>query len=453
MSNLPKPILGEITALTITTPDLETSLAYYQKLGFSEVFRDDWPFPWIQISDGVLLIMLRKDPKPYIALTYYVKSIDKVVVGLVKKGIEFVYKPKKTDIIKRYTFTTPDGLYISLVSIVEGFSQPAGPGMLTMPQEDYFKPEKYVNKTCGLFGELAHPVADLEKSISFWQLLGFKVVSRFTSPYPWAILSDGLSIIGVHQSAHFDYPAITYFAADMKEKIGKLKKEGLTGFTEQGPSNIVLTTPEHQHIFLFNMGMPPGPAKKKPHTIHFTVIETPRLLLKEVGPELMKEIYTSCSDEEIMELLGIATIEELETERNKVQQGMTTYRTSYKLFFIAEKESGKIIGKCGLHNWFAIHKRAEIGYVMSDESAMRKGYMTEAVKSIIKHGFEEMGLNRIEAFVGSGNVASLKIVKGSGFIEEGTLRSHYFKDGKIEDSICFSLLRTDYDQRKNQLKG
>ena len=253
--NLPTPILGEITAFTITTPDLETSLTYYQRLGFKEVFRADWPFPWIQVSDGVLLIMLRKDDTPYIALTYYVKNIDRVVTMLEQKGVQFTQRPKDTDMIKRYLLTSPDSINISLVSIVDGFYQPAGPGMLQMPQQDYFNPEKYVNKTCGLFGEYAHCVADLEKSLAFWQLLGFTAISKFSAPHLWAIISDGLSIVGLHQSSEFTYPAITYFAADMKDKINALKQNGLTNYTEKNESNMILTTPEQQHIFLYKLGM------------------------------------------------------------------------------------------------------------------------------------------------------------------------------------------------------
>jgi hypothetical protein len=127
--------------------------------------------------------------------------------------------------------------------------------MLTMSPADYFNPDKYPNKVCGLFGEFAHPVVDLDKAIEFWAKLGFKAVSKFTSPYPWAILSDGLGIVGAHQTTHFSYPAITFFAADSKDKIAALKEAGVTGMVEEGPANAVLTTPEQQHIFLYKLGM------------------------------------------------------------------------------------------------------------------------------------------------------------------------------------------------------
>jgi len=256
MLNLPKPKLGDITAITITTPDLDLSLSYWQRLGFKEIMRADFPFPWIQISDGALLIMLRKDNTPYIALTYYVKDIDKVISELEANDISFLQKPKVSDFVKKYLFKTPDGLNISLVNIMDGFAQPPGPTMLTMPQTDYFKPDKYVNQVCGMFGELAIPVTSLDQSLEYWKKLGFAELSKMTSPYPWAIISDGLSIVGLHQSSHFLQPALTFFAAAMKEKIENLKAAGLQGGKEKdGPANWVVTTPEKQIVNLFKLGM------------------------------------------------------------------------------------------------------------------------------------------------------------------------------------------------------
>ena len=254
MMNLPKPVLGEITALTIATPDLEVSLAFYKLLGFKELYRAEWPFPWIQITDGVLLIMLKKGAEPYLALTYYVKDIIGTAKLLEAKGLQFDSKPKKGDKVQRYLLVAPDGLNISLVGSIDGFAQPKGPGMLQMDPQDYFKPSKYVNKVCGLFGELAQPVADLAISIEFWKLLGFLPVSEYKDPYNWAILTDGLSVIGLHQSNRFSTPAITYFAADMKAKVEKLKAIGVKVVKEESPGSVEILTPEGQQVFLYALG-------------------------------------------------------------------------------------------------------------------------------------------------------------------------------------------------------
>lgn len=252
--NLPQPLLGDITAFTIACPDPDVSLEYYRQLGFDETMRSDFPFPWIHVSDGAVLIMLRKGDAPYFALTYYGGNMAAVAASLEQQGIVFAQKPAAKDMLQRYVIESPDGLVISLINI-EGFAKPAGPTMLTIGQQDMFTIEKYPNKICGLYGELAVPVADLDAATGFWKKLGFTAVSTFTAPYPWAIVTDGLAVVGLHQANHFDYPAITYFAPDMKDRIAALKDKGLAGMAEKNESNAVLTTPEGQHINLFKLGM------------------------------------------------------------------------------------------------------------------------------------------------------------------------------------------------------
>ena len=89
-----------------------------------------------------------------------------------------------------------------------------------------------------------NPVTDIDNSMKFWKKLGFKLHSKMALPYPWAIISDGLNIVGLHNTTSFSNPTITFFAVDMKDKIEKLKKDGLDNFTEKkGQSNIVVTTP------------------------------------------------------------------------------------------------------------------------------------------------------------------------------------------------------------------
>lgn len=255
MFSFPKPKLGDVHAITISSTDLEKSLQYYQQLGFAELYRADFPFPWIQVSDGALLIMLRQDKKPYIAFTYYVKDMDNLVSELKQSGITLNALPTPDKMIQRYLIHTVEGHNISLVTYVDGFAQPAGTTLLTMQPQDYANPDKYVNKTCGIFGEFALPVTDLEKSILFWEKLGYRSMSMKSSPYPWAILSDGLGIIGLHQTTHFSDPTLTFFASDMKDKIEKLKNGGLENFTESDGENVVLTTLEQQKINLFKLGM------------------------------------------------------------------------------------------------------------------------------------------------------------------------------------------------------
>ncbi len=246
--------LGDIACVYVTTPNLDSSVAVYEKLGFPKIASNSFPVPWAQVSDGSLLIMMRQDPKPYIGLTYYVNELEKVVANLEKDSIVFTKKPNASDIIKRYYFRSPDGFDIMLANNVGAFTQPTGITLLTMKQEDFGNTDKYPNKQCGAFGEFAHPVKDIKTSVAFWKKLGFKSSAEMSDPYPHAILSDGLMIIGLHQTDHFDYPAVTYFSMNAAERIKQLKTSGLKGLTSfMGESNVVVKTFEGQHFFIFSL--------------------------------------------------------------------------------------------------------------------------------------------------------------------------------------------------------
>jgi predicted lactoylglutathione lyase len=248
--------LGEVACVYMTTPDLDSSVAVYEKLGFPKTNSNTFPVPWAQVSDGSLLIMMRKDATPYIGLTYYVTDIEKVAGQLEKDGIVFTSKPKEGDPIKRYYFKSPDGFNIMLASNLGAFQQPTGTTMINMKQEDYASADKYPNKQCGVFGEFAHPVTDINASVAFWKKLGFTVKAEMKEPYAHAILSDGLMIIGLHQTKHFNYPAVSYFGLNTEKRVQQLKEKGLKNFTEvTDKNNVVLTTWEGQHFFIFSLGM------------------------------------------------------------------------------------------------------------------------------------------------------------------------------------------------------
>jgi ribosomal-protein-alanine N-acetyltransferase len=58
-------------------------------------------------------------------------------------------------------------------------------------------------------------------------------------------------------------------------------------------------------------------------------------------------------------------------------------------------------------------------------------------------GFRQMQLNRIEAQVHPENTASLKLVAGLGFVQEGLLREAGWWGGQAQDLLQFSLLRRE----------
>lgn len=181
-----------------------------------------------------------------------------------------------------------------------------------------------------------------------------------------------------------------------------------------------------------------------PAHINQVILETERLFLREINPEILDYVYSQ-GDEDIMEYLGLPTVEDLEVEKRKhFGGGFTTYRIKLKGFVLVLKETGEAIGGAHYHTWQPMHARAEFGYHIYKEQHKRRGYMKEAIKAMLDYGFNEMELNRVEALIGPGNEASQRLVKGFGFVQEGVLREHYCKNGELQDSIVFSLLKREH---------
>lgn len=176
-----------------------------------------------------------------------------------------------------------------------------------------------------------------------------------------------------------------------------------------------------------------------PETIH-----TDRLVLRPLTQEVFDHVFSALDDDALEAYFGGK--EALNKHRSRYQKGLTTFNRSFYVFQIIERATGKLIGNCGFHTWYTEHSRAEIGYDITDQANWGKGYMSEAVRAIIPFGFDKMQLNRIEALVGPDNQASLAIIRKFGFVQEGILRGHYYKNGVMEDSVIFGLLRSDYEE-------
>ncbi len=168
------------------------------------------------------------------------------------------------------------------------------------------------------------------------------------------------------------------------------------------------------------------------------LLETTRLRLRKVTPDVYEQVFTGYSLGEAMDFFGCSNKTELLQEKLKYEGGLTSYRSAFLVFHLVEKSSGRTIGKCGYHTWHKEHARAEIGYGLFSDSYKDKGFMKEAFLPVLQYGFNEMQLNRVEAFISPENTPSLKLVQAHGFREEGRLREHYCKNGHLEDSVVFS---------------
>ncbi len=109
---------------------------------------------------------------------------------------------------------------------------------------------------------------------------------------------------------------------------------------------------------------------------------------------------------------------------------------------------GDFAGLAGFKGTDRLNRKSEIGYWLK-EDFQHRGIMTEAVRALIKFGFSELGLNRIQIKCAPENVKSNKIPQRLGFHLEGIEReSEFVKEGVFRDANVWSLLKKDINSQR-----
>lgn len=176
----------------------------------------------------------------------------------------------------------------------------------------------------------------------------------------------------------------------------------------------------------------------------FPVLNTEKLVLKEIKFGYVDDIYNIYKEEEVARHYAIEKFKKIEDAENLVKLYNSNYEKKRLIRWgIAFKDTPVIIGSCGFYDISS--KKAKLAYDLN-LNYQKKGVMTEALKRIIKFGFEEMGLNRIEVLVMEKNIASFKFLEKIGFVKEGILREYEYFKGQYHDLSVFSLLKKDFDK-------
>lgn len=109
-----------------------------------------------------------------------------------------------------------------------------------------------------------------------------------------------------------------------------------------------------------------------------------------------------------------------------------------------------LIGLVSLVDIDLVNRRAESYLLIGSKKHHGKGIGTFALRRLLQHGFNDLGLHRIDARIIEYNAACLKLVEKLGFKVEGTLRDACFKEGKFHNLIALSLLSNEFGANDNR---
>ena len=119
-------------------------------------------------------------------------------------------------------------------------------------------------------------------------------------------------------------------------------------------------------------------------------------------------------------------------------------RASMCAFVICRFEDQRIIGVCNLSQIFRGNlQQALLGYWVGAAFSGR-GYMTDALRLVLRYGFENLKLHRIEANIQPENGDSKRLVTRVGFRLEGFSPRYLKVVGRWRDHERWAICREDW---------
>lgn len=117
---------------------------------------------------------------------------------------------------------------------------------------------------------------------------------------------------------------------------------------------------------------------------------------------------------------------------------------------VVDRETDAHIGVTGLHSLNMVARSCEFRILIGDKRYWNGGFGTEATQLMCVYAFEVLNMNKVWLGVCAGNPAAVRAYEKAGFTREGTLRQESWRNSRYYDVIRMSLLRTEYDERKEQ---
>ncbi len=181
------------------------------------------------------------------------------------------------------------------------------------------------------------------------------------------------------------------------------------------------------------------------------ILETDRLLLKELTWNDLDNIFAFHSLEAVAKFNTIGIPKNKDVTRGIILGAIEDKANALRSIYgwsIRLKEHNLFIGEAGMSSSNNRFLRGEIHYHLHPDH-WGEGYATEVAKELIKFGFEQLELHRIEAGVATDNIGSIRVLEKAGLSREGIRRKILPIRGKWYDNYMYAILDEDYTSPKN----
>ena len=168
--------------------------------------------------------------------------------------------------------------------------------------------------------------------------------------------------------------------------------------------------------------------------------DTKRLRVRPYRLADLKELHTLYADGDNLRYWSALPNTDIEQTRRALKWHRAYQPKYYAMWAIEEKKSGRPIGMLNYHHRHTTQKRVDVGWLMLPE-CQGKGLMTEAMRPLLRHLFDDLGIHKVEALIMPANKASQALARRLGFRREGgPIRDRWCVAGIWQSVLIFGLV-------------
>lgn len=174
-------------------------------------------------------------------------------------------------------------------------------------------------------------------------------------------------------------------------------------------------------------------------------ISTARLDLIEISWDDLPDIHHLHSIAEVDEYNTLGLPDDEEETKKIIGPVIENQKAEVQRFYmwkIIDKESRDFLGVSGMTLSADRFKLGEIYYKLLPRY-WGEGYATEVAKGLIKAGFEQFNLHKVEAGVATDNIPSIRVLEKSGMVREGLRRKILPIRGEWRDNYHYAIVEDD----------
>jgi catechol 2,3-dioxygenase-like lactoylglutathione lyase family enzyme len=234
-------VLGRFLEFSLATPDIQASLDFYSRLGFSQAAAGEaWFHPYAVVTDGRICLGLHQEAGAAPSVTFVKPGLLKYLATLEELGMQFEFRRLGNDVFNEVGWFDPSG---QLVRLIEART---------------FSPSKREGNEpsrCGYFLEIALPTPNLDSAKAYWERFGFVGIDETQDPLPHVSCTSDYIDLGLYDPAHLRRSTLRFEVDDVAETLARLADIGISPAGEIPPplrrfSAAVLTAPEGTPILL-----------------------------------------------------------------------------------------------------------------------------------------------------------------------------------------------------------